>query len=72
MSDTAAAGHDPAHPTPDHDAGGHAGVHGGEALGPVDVAMWAVGILGVALGLLVAICVALAIGVLQGAAPQPF
>jgi hypothetical protein len=78
MSDTAAAGHDPAHPSADHDAsdhgGGHGGGHGndGEALGPIDVTMWGVGILGVGLGLLVAICVAFATGVFQAAVPLPF
>ena len=33
-------------------------------LGPVDVAMWGVGVLGVALGLLVALCCAFAVGML--------
>ena len=35
-----------------------------DALGPVDVAMWGVGLLGVALGLLVALCCAFAVGML--------
>jgi hypothetical protein len=35
-----------------------------EGLGPIDVAMWGVGILGVALGLLVALCCAFAVGML--------
>jgi hypothetical protein len=35
-----------------------------ESLGPIDVAMWGVGILGVALGLLVALCCAFAVGML--------
>jgi hypothetical protein len=74
MSDTAAAGHDPAHADSDHGNGDHGGGHGhgGEALGPIDVAMWSVGILGVALGLLVAVCVAFATGVFQAAIPLPF
>jgi hypothetical protein len=74
MSDTATAGHDPAHPSADHGQGDHGGGHGhgGEALGPIDVTMWAVGILGVALGLLVAVCVAFATGVIQGVGPLPF
>ena len=68
--------HDPAHPDSDHGhddhaagghgAGGHGGDahgHGGEALGPIDVTMWGVGIVGVALGLLVVVCVAFATGV---------
>jgi hypothetical protein len=68
MTDQPAA-HDPAHPDSDHghddhDAGAHGGDgRGGEALGPVDVTMWGVGVVGVALGLLVAVCVAFATGV---------
>jgi hypothetical protein len=60
MSD-ATGSHDPAHPSSDH---GHAD-HGNppELLGPIDVPMWSVGLLGVALGLLVALCVAFATGV---------
>jgi len=61
MSD-AAASHDPAHPSSDHGHADHG--HAPEALGPIDVAMWSVGVLGVALGLLVALCVAFATGVL--------
>jgi hypothetical protein len=58
-------GHDVGHGT----AGGHGGGHGGaddhaEALGPVDLAMWGVGVLGVAVGLLVCLCFAFATGVL--------
>jgi hypothetical protein len=66
MSDTAAASHDPAHPNSDHGDNDHGGGHGqgGEELGPIDVVMWSVGLLGVALGLLVALCVAFAVGVL--------
>jgi hypothetical protein len=47
-----------------HDS--HAADHGqaDEGLGPIDVAMWGVGILGVALGLLVALCCAFAVGML--------
>ena len=62
MSDTAAAGHDPAHPNSDHGHSDHG--HVGEELGPIDVVMWSVGLLGVALGLIVALCVAFAVGVL--------
>jgi hypothetical protein len=60
MSD-ATGSHYPAHPSSDH---GHAD-HGNpaELLGPIDVPMWSVGLLGVALGLLVALCVAFATGV---------
>jgi hypothetical protein len=71
MTDQHAA-HDPAHPDTDHGhddygAGAHGGdthAHSGEALGPIDVTMWGVGVVGVALGLLVAVCVAFATGVL--------
>ena len=48
------AGHD------SHDSHGHAG----ETLGPMDFTMWGVGVLGVALGLLVALCTAFAVGML--------
>ncbi|HEY7937402.1 MAG TPA: hypothetical protein VID26_09785 [Candidatus Limnocylindrales bacterium] len=71
MSDTAAGGHDPAHHgQDDHGQDDHG--HGEEALGPIDITMWGVGILGVALGLLVAICAAFATGVFQAAVPLPF
>ena len=43
-----------------HDSHGQAD----DALGSVDVAMWGVGVLGVALGLLVALCCAFAVGML--------
>jgi hypothetical protein len=65
-------GHDPAHPDSDHGhddhaAGGHGAAdahgHGGEALGPIDITMWGIGVVGVALGLLVALCVAFSTGV---------
>lgn len=46
-----------------HGAGAHGG-HADEALGPVDLTMWSVGVLGVAVGLLVCLCFALATGVL--------
>ena len=74
MSDTTSAGHDPAQASSDHGHNDHGGGHGhgGEALGPIDVTMWAVGILGVALGLLVAVCIAFATGVFQAAVPLPF
>jgi len=75
MTDThAGAAHatEPAdtHPAPDGLAadahGGHGGAHDGhdERLGPVDLAMWGVGVLGVAIGLLVCLCFAFATGVL--------
>jgi hypothetical protein len=66
MSDTAAAGHDPVHANSDLGHADHGGDHGhgSEELGPIDVVMWSVGLLGVALGLLVAMCVAFAVGVL--------
>jgi hypothetical protein len=59
-------GHDPAHPNSDHGDGDHGHADHGdspELLGPIDVPMWSVGLLGVALGLLVAVCVAFATGV---------
>jgi hypothetical protein len=65
MSDTP-GGHDPAHPISDHGHSDHGdGDHGDgpELLGPIDGPMWSVGLLGVALGLLVAVCVAFATGV---------
>jgi hypothetical protein len=53
--------HDDGHGT----AAGHGGAGGhDEALGPVDLAMWGVGVLGVAVGLLVCLCFAFATGVL--------
>jgi hypothetical protein len=61
MSD-AAASHDPAHPSLDQGHADHG--HAPEVVGPIDAAMWSVGVLGVALGLLVALCVAFATGVL--------
>jgi hypothetical protein len=52
-----------------HGAGDHGGDHGhddhghvDEPLGPIDVAAWGVGILGVAVGLATAFCFALATG----------
>jgi hypothetical protein len=54
-------GHDASQAT----AAGHGGAGGhDEALGPVDLAMWGVGVLGVAVGLLVCLCFAFATGVL--------
>ncbi len=38
--------------------------HAAEALGPIDLAMWGLGILGAALGLLVVLCCAFAVGML--------
>ncbi len=58
--------HDPAGSAAPADSDhGHAG-HGqaSEALGPIDIVMWGVGLLGVTLGLLVALCTAFAVGVL--------
>lgn len=65
------------HPTPDHlgdadnethgvddhgDAQGHDDGHGSEALGPVDTERWGAFALGIGLGLVVALCIAVAIG----------
>ena len=59
MSDPHAAhAAQPAHDS--HDSHGH----GGDALGPIDFTMWGVGVLGAALGLLVALCCAFAVGML--------
>lgn len=41
---------------------GTADDHGGEALGPIDVAAWGAAVLGVALGLIVLIALILAVG----------
>jgi hypothetical protein len=64
-ADHAAADHAAAdgHGASGHGGGDHDG-HGDEALGPVDVQMWSVGVLGVAVGLLVCLCFALATGVI--------
>ncbi len=64
MSD-APGSHDPTHPSSDHGHAdpGHGNGHPTELLGPIDVPMWSVGVLGVALGLLVALCVAFETGV---------
>jgi hypothetical protein len=51
---------DPHPEQPAHDSHGH----GGDALGAIDFTMWGVGVLGVALGLLVALCCAFAVGML--------
>jgi hypothetical protein len=51
---------DPHAAQPAHDSHGH----GGDALGAIDFTMWGVGVLGVALGLLVALCCAFAVGML--------
>ncbi|HEY0442972.1 MAG TPA: hypothetical protein VGC90_02010 [Candidatus Limnocylindrales bacterium] len=37
-------------------AAGHATAHDVEPLGPVDIEAWAAGVLGIALGLIVAVC----------------
>lgn len=52
------------HGTADHGAdGGHDDPgHGSEALGPPDVYAWGAFILGTGLGLVVAVCIAIAIG----------
>jgi hypothetical protein len=55
-------GHDPEHPNSDHGHSDHG--HAPDILGPIDLAMWGVGLLGVALGLLVALCCAFAVGML--------
>ncbi len=67
---TAAHGATTAHDEP-HGASDHGGDHGhddhahaDEALGPVDVAAWNAGILGVALGLVTAGCFAIATGLI--------
>jgi hypothetical protein len=44
-----------------HEPDGQDDAHGGEALGPVDVQAWGALLLGVGLGLIVAICVGLSI-----------
>jgi hypothetical protein len=50
------------HDAADHgDADGHDHhAHGDEALGPVDVAAWGAGVLGVAVAVVIAVCFALA------------
>jgi hypothetical protein len=62
MSDPQAAGPDPARPDSGHGHEDHG--HASETLGPIDLAMWGVGLLGAAIGLLVAVCCAFAEGVL--------
>ena len=64
MSDPHAANpgaHEPAQPDAGHGHDAHA--QPSEALGPFDIVMWGVGLLGVSLGLLVALCTAFAVGV---------
>ena len=68
MSDphgTSSATHDPGHGVAAHADAGHGPEdgHAGEVLGPIDIVMWGVGLLGVSLGLLVALCTAFAVGV---------
>ena len=46
---------------PHHDAGHDTHLEG-QALGPIDWAMWGAGVLGVALGLLVAVVIAISAG----------
>jgi hypothetical protein len=52
------------HLTDDHgdDHGHDDHAHGDEQLGPIDVAAWGAGALGIALGIVVAVCFALATG----------
>jgi hypothetical protein len=52
------AGADDAHATDDHGHDDHA--HAEEPLGPIDVAAWGAGLLGIVIGLAVAICFVLA------------
>jgi len=64
-----APGHDEAvehHRTDDHggDHGHDDHAHGEESLGPIDVAAWGAGGLGIALGVVVAFCFAMATGYL--------
>ncbi len=51
------AGDAPPHGAPTHGAAEHGA---GEELGPVDYGMWTAGIVGVALGILTAVCFAIA------------
>lgn len=53
----AAAPHGPADDVPEHEVDE---MHGGEALGPVDVMAWSAGASGILLGLLVAACLIVA------------
>ncbi len=55
------------HNANDHDTGHADGDHGEEALGPIDLAAWGAGALGVAIGLLMAFCFAIAVGVVGAA-----
>ena len=64
-----APGHEGAvahHLTDDHggDHGHDDHAHGEERLGPIDVAAWGAGVLGIALGAVVAFCFAMATGAL--------
>ncbi len=60
----AASPHGAADDVPEHgDADAHGGVsgqHDEDALGPIDVQAWAAGALGIALGLIVAVCLVVA------------
>ena len=63
--DSDAPGHDGAvahHELTDHgdDHGHDDHAHGGEALGPIDLAKWGAGVLGIVAGLLIAACFMLA------------
>jgi hypothetical protein len=67
----AEAGRPPGEHAPDDDRAHHAAAvddhddhaHMGEPLGPIDATAWAVGVLGVVLGLVVALCFAAAVGI---------
>jgi hypothetical protein len=68
-TDSDALGHDDAvehHRTDDHggDHGHDDHAHAEDALGPIDVAAWGAGALGIALGVAVAFCFAMATGYL--------
>jgi hypothetical protein len=68
-TDSGAPGHDGAvehHRTDDHggDHGHDDHAHGEDALGPIDVAAWGAGALGIAFGVVVAFCFAMATGYL--------
>jgi hypothetical protein len=63
---TATETHDEPHGSAAHGAsGGHdEHGHGEEPLGPIDLTMWGLGVLGVVLGALVAVLMAMSVGVL--------
>jgi hypothetical protein len=55
------------HATDDHAPDDHGHGHGADALGPIDVAAWGAGALGVALGLAVAFCFVVATSLMSSA-----